>query len=97
MIQIFTEKRVDRTGRYLANCLKNQAKSTHQPCFNLTGGVISFLASYIPFWHFTFLIRNVSYWEASGMWKDEVGLFHLKLLQIRLKRIHIDKDTLPIL
>ena len=67
MIQIFTEKRIDRTGRYLADSLKNLAKSTHPLRFNLTSGAISFWASHIPFWHIAFLIRNVSYCDASGM------------------------------
>ena len=52
----FTEKRIDRTGRYLVDCLKNLAKSTYLPCSILTGGVISFLTSNIPFWHITFHI-----------------------------------------
>ena len=92
MNRIFTEKRIDRAGRYLADYLKNLAKSTYLSCINLTIGAISILASLFPFWHIALPIWNVLYRDASGMRKDEVGLFHLKLLQIRLKRIHIDKD-----
>lgn len=59
LFELFIKKRIDLTGRYPVNSLKNLAKSAYLPCSDPTGVVISFPASYFPFWHISFHIWHI--------------------------------------